>query len=228
MPNYPPILPTVYDRFRVEETVKRIDIKEVQRDGKPAFLLVNLLSKNECKTLINECERFGFERADTFCHLYNDRLNDRMISDDKDLCDLLFQRCAHLIPEKLHYVGYDEGEWTLSHLNPRWRYCKYTEGHYFGRHTDGAYREPRDPYSPVRRRSFLTFMLYLNDKDEFEGGATNFIKKDKITKSIDPSAGTAIVFLQEDRDMLHEGEKLHSGTKYILRTDIMYSQPTKK
>ncbi len=34
----------------------------------------------------------------------------------------------------------------------------------------------------------------------------------------------ALVFLQQDGEMYHEGEKLTKGVKYILRTDVMYTQ----
>jgi len=66
-------------------------------------------------------------------------------------------------------------------------------------------------------------MIYLNSATEgFEGGATVFL--DSISKqpthSIVPKEGTALIFLQDE--MLHFGEKVTNGTKYIMRTDIMY------
>ena len=37
--------------------------------------------------------------------------------------------------------------------------------------------------------------------------------------SVTPRSGTALIF---NHDTLHEAEPVHSGTKYIIRTEIMY------
>jgi len=82
-------------------------------------------------------------------------------------------------------------------------------------------------------------MCYLNDS--FEGGCTNFVdEKQKLYKDengkycaeeenilcgIKPESGMAIVF---NHQRLHEGQKLGSGVKYILRTDIMYRNTSRK
>ena len=160
--------------------------------------------------------------------MYRDRLNDRMMSDDKDFADFVWKRIEGLIPKKYIHQG---TEWELDDLNSRWRFCKYTKGHYFGGHTDGAYPEN------YNRRSFLTFMFYLNSPKDgaYKGGSTNFLKYQKkmtyekeILHSVIPDAGMALVFLQEDVDYLHEGALLEEGTKYILRTDVMYNRVQKK
>ena len=57
-------------------------------------------------------------------------------------------------------------------------------------------------------------MIYLND--DFEGGATAF---DDIT--IHPKKGTALCFIHEQK---HEGCPIISGTKYVIRTDVMYQK----
>jgi hypothetical protein len=81
-----------------------------------------------------------------------------------------------------------------------------------------------------------TFMLYLNG--DFEGGATNFIDESQqlhkdpttgifqaeernILLRIQPVAGMAIVF---NHQLLHEGQQLKSGLKYIMRSDIMFTK----
>ena len=81
----------------------------------------------------------------------------------------------------------------------------------------------------------LTFMLYLNGPktDElvdgevhFEGGSTNFLDLEtgKLVSEIVPEPGLALVFLQEDPDLYHEGAMLKDGIKYILRSDVMYER----
>jgi hypothetical protein len=87
-------------------------------------------------------------------------------------------------------------------------------------------------------RSMKTFMLYLNGG--FGGGSTNFIdEKQQLTKDpvtgifkadeanillkVVPEPGMAIVF---NHEILHEGEQLKDGVKYIMRTDLMYDRQT--
>ena len=57
-------------------------------------------------------------------------------------------------------------------------------------------------------------MIYLNE--EFEGGETKF---DKF--SIIPKTGMALVF---PHHLLHQGNSVVSGVKYVLRTDVMYER----
>lgn len=74
-------------------------------------------------------------------------------------------------------------------------------------------------------RSFYTFMIYLNGG--FEGGATNFLKKDaelsmvdgkyvsqedNIVEQVFPEPGLALIFLHPH---IHEGAVLQSGLKCI-------------
>jgi len=73
-----------------------------------------------------------------------------------------------------------------------------------------------------------TFMLYLND--DFEGGATNFYQEnqlhyrqadpDKLIYSFRPQAGDALIF---NSAILHAGEQVVKGNKYIMRSEVMYS-----
>jgi hypothetical protein len=94
-------------------------------------------------------------------------------------------------------------------------------------------------------------MLYLNGPPEFSGGATTFldIPRDRwaeddflkyakvcarnyplppnsdcpqVKFSVIPEPGMAIVFTQEDENLVHTGDKVTEGRKYILRTDVMY------
>lgn len=86
-------------------------------------------------------------------------------------------------------------------------------------------------------------MLYLNTLPESAGGTTNMLTQStsesaslvwreaeqrftrppgmSVRSSIAPKAGRAIVF---NHNMLHEGGPLHSGTKWILRTELMFKQ----
>ena len=60
--------------------------------------------------------------------------------------------------------------------------------------------------------SRLSFIIYLND--DFSGGETTV-----VDKTIKPRRGMALLFRHE---LLHEGRAVKSGTKYVMRTDVMY------
>lgn len=76
--------------------------------------------------------------------------------------------------------------------------------------------------------TFFTFQLYLNDsvaaagKDaELVGGATSFLSSDGGRKvDVDPKAGRVLIF--QHRRLYHAGDDVVKGTKYAMRTDILY------
>jgi len=69
-------------------------------------------------------------------------------------------------------------------------------------------------------------MLYLNDASEFQGGATRFYNDRFTTESefeVAPQQGLAILFAH---DFWHDGQAVVDGTKYVLRTDVIYRTST--
>ena len=70
-------------------------------------------------------------------------------------------------------------------------------------------------YGPWREdglASRLTLLVYLNDG--FTGGDTDFREF-----RVKPEAGAALLFVH---DTWHEGAAIEAGTKYVLRSDVMY------
>jgi predicted 2-oxoglutarate/Fe(II)-dependent dioxygenase YbiX len=199
---------------------KHLDIQTIVQDK--VWVVDNVLSEAECKNIIDATEKHGFDIAETYCHLYRRRRNDRFESDDVTLAEELYRRTLPVIP--VHKTGKDGHVYTRKGLNPRFRFCKYTAGHYFGPHIDGSF------YKSDSERSFLTFMIYLNDAgDDFTGGCTNFLDQHsfEVTHSIAPKCGRTIVFWQTEKELLHEGEPVTDGLKYMMRTDVMYERTDK-
>jgi 2OG-Fe(II) oxygenase superfamily len=127
-----------------------------------------------------------------------------------------------------------EGVDSPTGLNPRLRVLRYdsTDQDEFIPHFDATTRM-NDERQGI---SLLTVLLYLNTGggSEFEGGETCFwnaaeeimssTKKPATTKtttptSIIPKAGTVVVF---EHDLYHSGQPLQWGTKYVLRTDLVF------
>lgn len=91
-------------------------------------------------------------------------------------------------------------------------------------HCDGTYETPDG-----KERSYFTLHLYLNDAEDsrgqepLKGGATTF-HSFNMQKRVDvvPKYGRVLMF--QHRFLLHSGDDVISGTKYTMRTDIMFAK----
>jgi hypothetical protein len=122
-----------------------------------------------------------------------------VIFDDVALATKMYERSKPVLPAAM------DG-WQLCGFNERLRFYRYGPGEYFKWHKDGTFSRSD------REESLLTFMIYLNA--DFEGGATQF-----KWETIQPEQGMALVFPHRHT---HQGSAIVAGTKYVLRTDVMY------
>lgn len=110
-------------------------------------------------------------------------------------------------------------------LNPRLRVLRYdaSDNDVFDPHFDATTRITAAD-SDVEMTSLLTVLLYLNEGggSDFGGGETFYLDSinanTKPTKVV-PSTGSAVVF---EHDLFHSSEPLTFGTKFVLRTDILF------
>ncbi|ORY56207.1 hypothetical protein BCR35DRAFT_284257 [Leucosporidium creatinivorum] len=109
-------------------------------------------------------------------------------------------------------------------LNPNIRLYKYEEGAYFGPHYDDDFFDPS-----TRQRSEWTLLIYLTGvEDGVVGGETAFYpsantKRDGAALSVPLVAGRALLHRHGHACMLHEGRKVGKGTKWVLRSDVMFA-----
>ena len=176
------------------------------RYGAGIFTIDNFLQPQECAAYIAQSEQIGFEEAvistDEGDRIMKDaRNNDRILYDNPALAATLFERALPWLPPEI------DG-WRPCGMNERFRFYRYTPEQFFKWHQDGTFRRSED------EESFLTFIIYLND--DFMGGATEF-----PWEKIEPKVGSVLVFPHRLR---HQGAKILTGTKYVLRTDVMYRQ----
>lgn len=211
--------PSIYDKLPPSFGAPLVPTSADQFLGGLGVILKNTFTQGECKALIRASEDIGFQAAEEYCFLYSNRLNDRFMSDDQQLADLVWGRVKEFVPKTLSSAR-DKRLWNVDKLNMRFRFCKYTggKGHHFGPHTDGVYRLDNT------HCSLLTCMIYLNGSDEFTGGTTDFIdhKTRQLKHSIVPESGLCVIFRQANMDCYHLGTEVTGGVKYILRTDVMY------
>lgn len=136
--------------------------------------------------------------------------------------------------------------YRLTQLNERLRFLRYEGGEYFRPHCDAHYTTPDG-----REKSFYTVHLYLSgegsqDAEELRqaemrvgeqgdvnldvegallGGATSFMprfEEQERQLRVFPMTGSVLVFQQ--KNLLHGGDPVFRGTKYTMRTDVMYQQ----
>jgi hypothetical protein len=164
------------------------------------------LGAQQCAELVLQAERSGFGST---AALYPEdyRNNDRLVLDAPELAAALFAR-------------FKEREPTTKALgfNARFRFCRYRAGQCFTVHRDGA-------FVTSGRRSRMTFQVYLNEG--FAGGRTRFFEDKagaKLLEQIAPQLGRAILFPHDD---WHDGEAVPAGTKYVMRTDLMFAADEK-
>ena len=171
--------------------------------------LDGVLSEQECSALVAEAEATGFGDAPIstlagFVMAPEVRNNTRVMVDDESRAQWLWERMRSWIPAEhrgARVVG----------LNERLRYYRYHPGQYFEWHRDGSFR--RSP----EELSMLTLMVYLSDG--FTGGRTEFASASPVV----PKLGMAVAF---DHSVRHRGAPVIAGTKYVLRTDVMYRRRT--
>lgn len=128
--------------------------------------------------------------------------------------------------------GYLEASGTLA--NPYTHL--FAGGEYFRPHCDGSYETP-----DRKERTYFTLHLYLNNASTYTvrherakapnealiGGATTFHSYDmKRQYDVLPKAGRVLLF--QHRDLLHSGDDVLRGTKYTMRTDLLYALESSK
>lgn len=189
----------------VENFVKEQDVAPTEMRGQlsPLKLVPHFLSQKECKFFINLVSPQSTERIQQLSS------RKRLIYDSEIVAKWFWDRFQTYNP--FEKVTDEHGDvWTPVGANSRFRLVRYDKGDQFKTHEDGFYWES------WKRKTFATAMVYLNDMEKEDGGATNF---HHIRTIVHPAQGLLVVFLVDNLD--HCGEPCNKE-KYLLRTDIMY------
>ncbi|PTB68487.1 hypothetical protein BBK36DRAFT_1113367 [Trichoderma citrinoviride] len=207
-----------------------------------AWILDNVLSPEECSQLIAYAEASARPEKPgdspwkpalvsvapgVEARVPGYRNSDRIIWDNQLLVDRLWDRCAQAeglselvatapCPRPDHIRT--QGTWRFARLNERMRFLKYTPGMFFRPHCDAPYRSGNTE-GPILE-TYYTLHLYLNDEG-LVGGATSFLSRDRSKRlDVNPKTGSVLIF--QHPLLLHEGADVLEGTKYTVRTEIMY------
>jgi hypothetical protein len=210
----------------VNDNVEHLEVESVPG----AFQLLNVLSRSECEQIIGLTESLGYlpDAAVSLPRSVRHNHSLTWVTDDLTT-DIIWQRCEPMMADE---QGIHHGKQALG-LNGRFRFYRYQVGDYFSPHTDGAW-----PGSKVIDRqlvtnafsdrwSQLTFLLFLSDN--YEGGRTQFYlpsnnqEKTKVVNVLTPVGG-ALCFPHGMHPLhcLHSSEAIVSGSKYIIRSDVLF------
>ena len=232
---------------KLKNTSKDIEIDDMSKRLIPvigttkfAVMLHNVLTPEECSDLIQKAEDEGFEDAMIQGPggkqiLRTDiRSCQRCMMDDpvlaEDLLDRLMLALASFpeLESKLKHAPWitNKGGETntplhIAGMNERLRYLKYGVDNFFAGHQDNHFRRGPEHGDRAGEISHVTVQIYLNEK--FKGGTTR-LKGGRRFVDVVPKTGSVLLF---DHDIFHEGCKLTSGQKMIIRSDIMYSTTRK-
>ena len=177
------------------------------------------LSPAECESLVDASEGASYEAATVDTRggprmLGNLRNNDRVTTDDPVRAEWLWQRLRTAFPLE------HRGAFRAVGVNERLRFYRYGPGQKFDWHRDGTF--PRGDGATSR----FTFMVYLNEA--CEGGETLFRdlpiygddgRSYPSELAVRPRTGMALLF---HHPLMHKGDTVREGVKYVLRTDVMY------
>jgi len=157
------------------------------------ILLKNkFLTEEECHNFILKSESLGFKKAEQWDKgRHNKVIRLNTYEDRKKIATTL--------------QSYFESKTLI--LGPVLEFYKYEPGYYVSAHTD-ALKEIA-PYITSNR----TLVIYLNEN--YSGGETYF---EALKRNILPKTGKALLFKQEG--LVHTGNTVSAGIKYILRADV--------
>jgi predicted 2-oxoglutarate/Fe(II)-dependent dioxygenase YbiX len=214
-------------------TIVRHDLPDVPG----AFQLLHVLAADECHKLMQLSEGMGYLPDAAVSLPRSIRHNDNVVwIVDEQTDGIIWQRIAHLVSR---HPSLFDGKNALA-LNARFRFYRYRSGDFFKLHSDGAWPGSRVideqliNHAYPDRFSMLTCLIFLND--DFAGGATRFLvnaddpgkpaRRDARVKEVDirTPAGGMLCFPHGTHPLhcLHSGEVVTHGTKYIIRTDVLF------
>lgn len=186
-----------------------------------SFTVDELLDGATCSAVVAQAESHGFRDKSRGQVFAGNRL--RATFTDQDLADLIWKQLAPHCGNHLHcadaknysFVGrvstVPTGQYVPMGVNPFMRVSKYLPGQSFREHTDTAYAEGQHYVG------FYTLLLYLNE--DVQGGETAVFEPIG-SRVVTPETGKGLVFYHYTP---HEGAVVTAGTKYVLRTEVMFS-----
>jgi len=186
------------------------------RDDRPCFWLHNVLSEEECDALL----RASLEHHDSPLSAEDVETapgcRSQFSSQDPELSALLWARIRGTVPEVV-----DGGQ--ACGLMQRVAHARYFTGQVGFPHMDFRHGPGGDNCVASR----ISFTVYLND--DYTGGELGFIGELRMDGThggehlrAKPRKGSAVLFYQGVPEFAHWPHGIESGSKSIMRADVLY------
>lgn len=198
-------------------------------DNTNAFVIVGLLTRSESEYIIHS----AFPHMTSLDALYAQRTRkaDRAMIRSPTVANQLYRRILpHL--QKSDYTDRtplcfgQDGVWVPLGLNECLKVFRYNPGGVFVEHRDGPWVPRQD------QCSMYTVVIYLNDN--FDGGETRLLGSAEefapkgyremlwnTNLGVTPVTGMALLV---NHDCWHVGSPVKEGTKWILRTELIFQR----
>jgi hypothetical protein len=218
-----------FDEKNIKMTIPDVNTK------KSLYYLENVLTNDECQHLLFLSEKKYSSLTEEFLPI--EREGNRLLTLDEKFSSILYDRIKNYIItdpklENIEPCGFGtDGDWKINSVNKCFRYNQYIAPSIgFKPHRDATFIENEDI------RSILSILIYLND--DFLGGDTVFYdtlntrnKNDIVIDEMKsgyierfrykPKKGSVLIF---NHNMIHEGTHLLTGSKCVIRSDIIFKR----
>jgi 2OG-Fe(II) oxygenase superfamily len=210
----PPLGPPPYrDGGKPAHAAWRLACRSIYKSN--VHVVDDFLTASEAAAWIRFAEDTGFEEArHTATRHTAYRENGRIEHWDPNVAARIWARLRPLVPPVV------DG-WSACGAYEKIRLYRYAAGgQRFGKHVDES-----NPGERPGTRTALTVLIYLNGN--CEGGETVFYRGvvgNSEAVRFRPTAGALLWHGHGQHCLVHEALPVSRGTKYILRTDVLYEQ----
>ncbi|CAE7702539.1 unnamed protein product [Symbiodinium pilosum] len=179
------------------------------------FLVPGVLDAEEAAGLVAKAEEAGFELQTSRGPAFGEAIRHhyRISFEDPHFADALWNGGLNQTLAALRV-----GRRRPTGLNENIRIYKYSGGDVFGQHIDGSNQTSRG-------KTEFTLLIYLTGEEhELVGGETVFYSGGSEALRVRPVTGQALVHRHGSECLLHESLPVTGGVKYVLRSDVVFSE----
>jgi hypothetical protein len=193
----------------------------------------DVLSEEECKGLIERGTpqfkyiteaRHEVDGQSYYVKIQNPKNYKLAVFEDGDLAERMWARMRDRIAPAISPFATRSQCGEPLGLQRRLRVLHYSGEDQFEAHYDRVVRDEESC-----QQSMITVLVYLNNGagEDFSGGETIFLDSNDPSKGpvpVEPKQGRAVIF---EHVLYHTGSPLaamETGSKYVMRTDIMFEE----
>mmetsp|Transcript_6114 Transcript_6114/g.16600 ORF Transcript_6114/g.16600 Transcript_6114/m.16600 type:complete len:258 (-) Transcript_6114:496-1269(-) len=192
-----------------------------------AWLVPNVLTQTECEDLVAAAEAHSLQQPAKEIVRTAHRTKDWH---NEELGPKIMQRLPAYILETLERSGVGT---PVRGLHPNWRIVRYEAGQVFRAHQDqSSHLEARtaDGANDTLTSSH-TLLIGLSAPDTYEGGATRFwphffeSRSYAAQEAVDVHVPMGACLIFEQKGLLHSGQPVECGSKYVAQAGLLRSRP---